>query len=151
MICQKMWNGKEHECILSIDLKSSTFSSPKFVIFLKILNQVHTFLSSFVYPGLDFLWVTWRMFLENQRMFTLLKHMFHAPCFQWSPSCSFSFVIVCIILVILCSLLWVSVFHVWSSSLDYFLLFSPRILVSLITLLYQGLCWKWENHWSIGS
>ena len=27
MICQKKWNGLEHECILSMDLKPSIFSS----------------------------------------------------------------------------------------------------------------------------
>ena len=41
---------------------------------------------------------------------------------------------VCII--ILCFLLFLSVFHVWSLSLDYILLISARILASLITLFY---------------
>ena len=41
---------------------------------------------------------------------------------------------VCIILVSVCFLLWMSVLHVWSMSLDYILLITARILVPLITL-----------------
>ena len=47
--------------------------------------------------------------------------------------------LVCIILVTLCSLLYFSVFHVWSLSLDYILLISTRILVPLITISYATL------------
>ena len=52
---------------------------------------------------------------------TLLAHLVHAPSFYWSLNCSFTFV--CIIWVTLCSWLWLSVFHVWSLSLDYILWF----------------------------
>ena len=41
---------------------------------------------------------------------------------------------VCMILVTLCSLLCMSVFHVWSLSLDYILLITAITLVPLITL-----------------
>ena len=40
----------------------------------------------------------------------------------------------CFILVTLCSLLYLSVFHVWSLSVNYILLTSVRILVLFITL-----------------
>ena len=42
---------------------------------------------------------------------------------------------VCMILVTLCSLLCMSVLHVWSLSLNYILLFTAITLVPLITLL----------------
>ena len=48
---------------------------------------------------------------------------------------SFSY-FVCRILVTLCPLLCLSVFHVWSLFLDYILLISTRILVPLNTLIY---------------
>ena len=41
---------------------------------------------------------------------------------------------VCIILITLWTLLYMSVFHVWSLFLDYILLITSRILVPLITL-----------------
>ena len=39
------------------------------------------FLSSFVYPGHDFLWATRWVFLERQRTLTLPVHVVHAPSF----------------------------------------------------------------------
>ena len=42
---------------------------------------------------------------------------------------------VCMILITLCSLLCISVFHVWSLSMDYILLITAITLVPLITLL----------------
>ena len=65
-------------------------------------------------------------------------------CYEWSVLPVFTAVrvihfycFVRIVLVILCSLLCVSDFHVWSMSLDYILSIFSWILVHLITLLYQ--------------
>ena len=100
------------------------------------IQRVIVFLSSFVYPGLDILWATRRVFLEKQETLTLLVHLFHAPSFKWSPSellicfCYF----VCMILFTSCSWLCMSVFRNRSLSLDYILLITAITFVPLITL-----------------
>ena len=67
----------------------------------------------------------------------LEKHLDHAPRFLVESELHIYFCYcVCMILVTLCSLLYMSVFHVCSLSLDYIVLISTRILVLLITLLY---------------
>ena len=81
------------------------------------------------------LWALKRAFLETQRTFTLPVYLVHAPSFFMESELLISFCyFVCIILVILCSLLRLSVSHVWSLSLDYILWISARILFPLITL-----------------
>ena len=56
--------------------------------------------------------------------------------FYWSLSCSFTYVTLYILFwLFFCSLLCVSVFHVWSLSLDYIFLISARILVPMITIV----------------
>ena len=56
--------------------------------------------------------------------------------------------LVCIILVTLCSLLCLSVFHIWSLSLEYILLISARILVPLVTLPieFYGNMWPFMQY-----
>ena len=58
------------------------------------------------------------------------------PCsqFKWNPNCSFTFVTLKDILVTLCSLLCLCIFHVWSLSLNYILLITARILFPWISL-----------------
>ena len=56
------------------------------------LDKIIIFLSSFVYPGLDLLWATRRVFREQQKTFTLPVHPVHAHGFKWSPICLFTFV-----------------------------------------------------------
>ena len=94
------------------------------------LFNVHSFLLP--YPVLDFLWETRLVFLEDAYPTDA-----PGPCSQFLVEsellicfCYF----VCMILVALCSLLCLSVFHVWSLSLDCILLISTRILVPLFTL-----------------
>ena len=41
-----------------------------------------SYFSSFVWPGLDFLGTTRRMFLEKQRTLTISMHLVHAPSFR---------------------------------------------------------------------
>ena len=59
------------------------------------------------------------------------------PCSQFLVESEFLiyfYYLVCIILVKLCSLLCLSVCHVWSLSMDYIPLIFARILVPLVTL-----------------
>ena len=49
-----------------------------------LINNLN--LSSFVYPGLDFLCASWWVSLKKQRTLTLPVHLVHAPRFLWSPS-----------------------------------------------------------------
>ena len=85
--------------------------------------------------NLTFLWATQRVFLEKQRTLSLQVHLVHAPSVLVESELLICFCyFVCIDLVTSCSLFCVSVFHVWSLSLDYFLLFSTRTLVHLITV-----------------
>ena len=94
------------------------------------------FLSSFVYPGL---------FMSNSACVSRKAVESYptgasGPCSQFlvkSESLIYFCYFVCIILVTLCSLLWLSVFSVWSFSMDYILLISAIILVPLITLPSQ--------------
>ena len=61
----------------------------------------------------------------------------HDPCSQFlvEPELlSYFCYFVCVILITLCFLLCLSVFHVWSLSMDYLLLISAKILVLLVTL-----------------
>ena len=53
-------------------------------------QHVIVFLSSFVFPGVDFLWATRRVFLEKRRTLIISMHLLHALSFLWSPSCSFT-------------------------------------------------------------
>ena len=119
-----------------------------------ICSMCHSFPLSFVYPGLDFLWATRRVFLEKQRTLTIPVHLVHAPSFLWSPSCSFTFVTLCVLFwlfYVLCSVCLFSMSGLSWMSLDYVLLISARIFVPLITLsqkpsglakFYQFLKWS---------
>ena len=106
-----------------------------------IVQRVIVFLSCFVYLGLDFLWLTWRVFLEKERMLTLPVDSTPGPCSQFlgeSELLIYFCYFVCIIWVNLCSLLCLSIFHVWSLSL----VARPRItffwfLQNLGTIVYS--------------
>ena len=99
-----------------------------------ICSTFHCF--SFLYPGLDF-------FMSNSAGVSRTADAAYptgvsGPCSQFlveSELFIYNCCLICIILGTLCSLLGLSVFYVWSSSLDYIL--SARILVPLIYLLYS--------------
>ena len=105
---------------------------------------MNVFLSSFISPRLDFSSATRRVFLEKQRMLILQMHLVHASQFLVESKLLISFYFVCVILVTLCSLLWMSVFHVWSFSVDYLLLITATTLVPLI-ILTQPECVDKQN------
>ena len=67
---------------------------------------------------------------KKQRTLTLPKHLVHAPSFYWSPSCSFTFVN----LYVLCWLFIFIVVRFCYLFLDYIILISFRIMVSLNTI-----------------
>ena len=100
------------------------------------VQHVIIFLSSFFYSGLfmsNSADVSW----EAEDAYPIDAS---GPCSQfWVVSelliylCYF----VCVILVTLCSMLCLSVYHVWSLSLYYICLISARILVPLINLSSQ--------------
>ena len=68
-----------------------------------------------------------------------------SPCSHFSGVRVAHLLLLLCILVTLCSLLCVSVFHVWSLSLDYILLITAITLVPLITLSPRQN--KWEKNY----
>ena len=99
-----------------------------------ICSTYHRF--PFLFALLHFM-NNWQVFLEKDAYLT------SAPgwCSQFLVESKFLIYFcyfVCIILVILCSFLCLSVFHVWSLSLDYILLIYTRILVTWLFFIVES-------------
>ena len=113
--CHPQKDGRHHELVDRYDV-----SAP----WEPICSTCHSFSYSFVFPGLDFLWVrfpywcTW----SCSKVLVESELLIYFRCF------------VCTILVISCPLYCVPVFHVLSLFLDYILLISVRILFPLFAL-----------------
>ena len=97
-----------------------------------ICSTCHTFPFRFPLPwAWLFLWRQLGRFLEKQGTFTHRCAWYMLQIFRWVRF-TLILLLLCIVLVILCSLLCFSVFHV-GLSMDCILLISTRILVPLIT------------------
>ena len=120
--------GSHHELVDRYSVSNCTMKTDLF--------NMSVFLSSFVYPGLDFLCAT-RGFFQKSR--ECLPYWVTGPCSQFSVESKFLICFcyfVCINLVILCSLLCVSIFNVFSLSLGCIHLISTKIIVPLIFLSF---------------
>ena len=113
----------------------------------RFVQCVIVFLTSFVYPLLEFLLAAGRVFLKKEE--NAYPTGSSSPCSQFLGESELLIYFCCFVrisLVISCSLLCVSVFNVWSLFLDINHLISARILVTLITF-WIHITWK-KSTWS---